>query len=266
MRYKKITSLSNQNIKETLKAKKIGQRDTMIIEGYRLLEMAMDSNTDIRRIFFTEDFRSKNEEFLMRLSAHASDLVETTEQIISRISETDSPQGITALVSYKTRELYELSFASDPLIAVCDGLQDPGNLGTIIRTADAAGADAVIVLPGTCNPFMPKAIRATAGSIFGLPLAFVEPEELVGWLMERSISLVVAEAHASKTVYDADFTRPLAFAFGNEAVGVSEYLRYNSDSLVSVPIWGKAESLNVAASAAICLFEVVRQRKIRSKA
>jgi TrmH family RNA methyltransferase len=261
MRYKKITSLSNPLIKEALKAKKTGQRNTLIIEGHRLLEMALASGTEISRVFFTENYRSKNEDFLRHVSARASELIETTEQIISRISETDSPQGIAALMSYKTRALREISLASNPLIALCDGIQDPGNLGTIIRTADAAGADAVIILPGTCDPFMPKTIRATAGSIFNLPVLFAEPEELVGWLRKRSIGLVVADAHASRTVYDADFRKPLAFVFGNEAAGVSEHLRKNSDSLVSIPIRGKAESLNVAASAAICLFEAVRQRR-----
>lgn len=265
MRYKKITSPSNPLIKETLKAKKTGQRDMLIIEGHRFLEMALASRSDIRRVFFTANCRLKNEDLLRKFSARASDLIETTEQIISKISDTDSPQGIVALWSYEARRLREMSLASNPLIVVCDGIQDPGNLGTIIRTADAAGAEAVIILPGTCDPFMPKSIRATAGSILSLPVLFAEPEELLEWLRKKSIGLVVADTHAAMTVYGADFRKPLAFVFGNEADGVSEHIRKNSDSLVSIPIWGKAESLNVAAAAAICLFEAVRQRKARSR-
>ena len=263
MRYKKITSLSNPLIKEALKEKRSRLLNTLTIEGNRLLEMALASGADVGRVFFTESYRSKNEDFFRQVAKHATELIETTEQIITRLSDTETPQGIAVIVSYKPHEFQELSLASIPLIAVSDGIQDPGNLGTLIRTVDAAGADALIMLPGTCDPFTPKAVRATAGSVFNIPVLFAEPEQLVGWLREKSISLAVSDVHASKTIYDADLRKPLAFIFGNEAAGVSDYLKRKSDMRVSIPIPGKAESLNVVASAAICLFEAVRQRRGR---
>ena len=264
MRYKTITSPSNPLIKETLKAKKTRLRNTLIVEGNRLLEMALASDADIRRVFFTRNYRSKKETFLRQLSKKAAELIETTENILSKLADTETPQGVVAEVVYKSSELQGLSLRSNPLIVVSDGIRDPGNLGTIIRTADAAAADAVIILPGTCDPFTPKAVRATAGSIFNLPVLSAEPEHLIEWLGKESIGIVAADVHASMTIYDADLRKPLAFVFGNEASGVSDYFRKKSAVRLSIPIPGKAESLNVATSAAICLFEAVRQRRGRS--
>jgi TrmH family RNA methyltransferase len=263
MRYKTITSLSNPLIKETLKGKKTLLRKAMLIEGNHFLGTALESGVDIRRVFFTGKYRSENEAFLIKFSGKKTELIEVTEHILSRLADTETPQGVVAEVGYKGRKLQEVSLQRDPLIVVCDGIQDPGNLGTIIRTADAAGADAVALLPGTCDPFMPKGVRATAGSIFNLPVVFLEPDALVEWLRKKSISLMASDVHASRSIYDTDMRKPLAFVFGNEAAGVSEYLKGKSDMKVRIPIPGKAESLNVATSAAICLYEAVRQRRGR---
>jgi len=262
MRYKKITSLSNPLVREAMRIKegRGSERHAILIEGHRLLEMARASDAGIRKIFFTEAYRSGHEGFLGQLPEKAAELIETTEHILSKIADTETPQGIVAEASYKRHKLHELSLQRSPLIVVCDGIQDPGNLGTIIRTADAAGADAVVFLPGTCDPFMPKAVRASAGSIFNIPVLFSEPAALMEWLRKKSISLMVSDVHASPSIYDTDMRKPLAFVFGNEAFGVSEYLKGRSDMRVSIPIPGKAESLNVATSAAICLYEAVRQR------
>ena len=261
MRYKKITSPSNPLVREILKEKKERTGNILIIEGRRLIEMALASGAHVDRVFFTDTFKSKNEAFLMQISGKSSGLIETSEHVLSKLADTETPQGIVAEVSHKSRKLQEVSLQGSPLIVVCDGIQDPGNLGTIIRTADAAGADAVVLLPGTCDPFLPKGIRSTAGSIFNLPVLFLKPEALVEWLRKKSISLIVSDVHASGSIFDADMRRPLAFVFGNEAAGVSEYLKGKSDMRVSIPIPGKAESLNVATSAAICLYEAVRQRR-----
>ena len=261
MRYKKITSPSNPLVREILREKKERKGGNLIIEGQRLIEMAVASHSPISRVFFTDAFRTKHEGFLTQLSRRSSELIETSEHVLSKIADTETPQGIIALASYRVRALAEVSLGRNALVVVCDGIRDPGNLGTIIRTADAAGADAVVLLPGTCDPFQAKGIRATAGSIFDLPVVSSGPEAFVGWLRKKSISLIVADVHAPETLYEADMRKSVALAFGNEAAGVSEYLRLNSGRRVRIPIQGKAESLNVAASAAICLYEAVRQRR-----
>lgn len=212
------------------------------------------------KIFFSPDFGSKNERFLRTLSQSGRELIETTERILLRLSDTETPQGVVAVASCRPVDLREVTLRDCPLVVICDGTQDPGNLGTIIRTSDAAGADAVILLSGTCDPFAPKVIRATAGSIFNLPVIRAKPDIAMEWLRGKSISLFVTETDASTIIYDADLRRPVAFVFGNEARGVSRGVKEQSDVILRIPLLGRAESLNVAAACAVCLYEAVRQR------
>lgn len=262
-RYKTITSPSNPLVREAVRIKERKKRsDRLLLEGHRLIEMAADAGAEIHRVFFTGDFRSRNERFLRRLSKK-SELIESTGHILSKLSDTETPQGIIAISSYRPFDLEALPLKENPLIVVCDSIQDPGNLGTLIRVSDAAGADAVIILPGTCDPFMPKVIRSTAGSIFNMPLLFSGPDLLAEWLRGKGIGLFVTDVKAKKTIFEADLRKPSAIVFGNEASGVSEDLKVKADMLLNIPILGKAESLNVATSAAICLYEAVRQRRGR---
>ncbi|HWR59016.1 MAG TPA: RNA methyltransferase [Thermodesulfovibrionales bacterium] len=263
MTYRKITSISNPIIKGALKVKerKACRPEDFLIEGQHLLEMAVAANTEVRQIFLTARYRSKNEGFLREVERQGWDFIETTDHILSKLSDTETPQGIVAVVSYSVGGLRAVSLKDQPLIIVCDGIQDPGNLGTIIRTSDAAGAGAVILLPGTCDAFSPKVIRASAGSVFNIPVLSVDVGILIKWLHEKGIMIVVTDARMPMTIYESDLRKPLAFVFGNEAKGVSECLKGHGDLFLGIPILGKAESLNVAASAAICLFETVRQRR-----
>ena len=266
MQYKKITSAANRHIREAIQ---IRERKTKfrhaasLIEGPHLLEMAVNGGSRISEVFATEAFICKKEHqgFLRRMASSAGVIFEVTNQVMDRITDTDTPQGIAAVVSFKPVKPGELALQHTALFVVIDGIQDPGNLGTIVRTADAAGADAMFLLPGTCDAFMPKVIRATAGSIFNIPLVAEEPDSLMAWLRERKILLAITAADAEKDIYSTDLSVPLAIAFGNEARGVSSRLRMGADLSVRIPIFGKAESLNVATSAAICLYEVVRQKQ-----
>ncbi len=261
MRYKKITSTSNPLVREIVKGQKGRTADSLIVEGRRLIETALEAKSGIGKVFFTGAFKSGNEAFLTQLGEESAQLIETSAHVLSKLADTEAPQGIVAEIPYKSRGLRELSVGADPLVVVCDGVSDPGNLGTIIRTADAAGADAVVLTPGTCDPFLPKGIRATAGSIFHLPVFFSEPAALAEWLGNKSICLVISDVSAPVSVFDADMRRPLAIVLGNEAAGVSEYLRRRGEVTVRIPMPGKAQSLNVAVSAAIFLYEAVRQRR-----
>ncbi len=265
MTYKKITSTSNPLVKEALKTKerKDRHRYDFLSEGQHLLEMAIGAKAQIRRVFFTSHYKSKSGVLLERISEKGCEFIETTEHILSRLSETETPQGIVAVVSYKECDLSEVSPGSNPLIVVCDGIQDPGNLGTIIRTSDAFGVDAVVLLPGTCDALSPKAVRASAGSVFNLPVLSTEPVILIEWLRKKMIRLIVTELTAPRTIYESDLLKPLAFVFGNEAMGVSRAMRKEGEIFLSIPMRGRAESLNVSVSAAICLYETVRQRNLR---
>ena len=238
-----------------------------LVEGPHLLEMAANRGIQISEIFVTEAFMSKKEhqEFLRRMDRVTGEIFEVTDQVMGRITETGTPQGITAVVSCQPVNPGELVLQRTALIVVIDGIQDPGNLGTIIRTADAAGADVIFLLPGTCDAFMPKVIRATAGSIFNVPLVSTDADVLMAWLREKKIALAITVVDAEEDIYSSDLSMPLAIAFGNEARGVSSRLRKAADLSLRIPIFGKAESLNVATSSAVCLYEVVRQRQVNNR-
>lgn len=262
----KVTSPLNPLIKEALRIKvkhAMYKHEAFLIEGHHLVEMAATSkDTGIKKIFFTSDFALKQDgqRLLSRFDKSNTHLIETTENILSRLSDTKSTQGIVAVVSYKRIYLKEIIFRKAPFLVVCDGIQDPGNLGTIIRTSDAAGADAVIIMPETCNPFMPKALRSTAGSIFNIPVIYSEISELSEYCLSRGIDLYITDMRAKLSVFDVDLKKPLAMVFGNEARGASNALRTKAEKSIKIPIIGKAESLNVAMAASICLYETVRQR------
>lgn len=260
MHFKTITSASNPAVKEMLWEKQHRQSDRFFIEGHHLIEMAVAAGAEMVKVFFTEEYRAKHGDLIGRISKKGAELTETAGHILLKLSDTETPQGIIALVHYKPLQLDKVKLKTKPLLVVCDGIQDPGNLGTIIRTSDAAGADAVIILPGTCDAFMPKAIRATAGSVFNIPVVHSETSRLIEWLRDKRLSLFVTDAKASKTIYEADLNRPLALVFGSEAHGTGEKLKDAAGMLLNIPIPGKAESLNVAISAAVCLYEAFRQR------
>lgn len=267
MKTARITSLSNHKIKTAVEIqKKRGsfKNTAFFLEGPRLIESALASGSTIKQAFFTASFAAgKNSRLLLqKLSGSNVELFEITEPLLGKLSDADTPQGIIALASLNPVLLAELNLQQNPLIVVSDGIQDPGNLGAVIRTADAAGADAVILLPGTCDAFMPKTIRATAGSIFNLPLVYSTIQDLRPWLAEKGIKLIVTTADAGLSLFDADLKGPSALVFGNEARGISSEIRQAADVAIRIPIQGSAESLNVAAASAVFLYEAVRQRSV----
>lgn len=265
MNYTRITSRSNSKIKEVLairRKKSTAKHTFFVIEGPHLIEMALGADTPLSEVFFTEAFGRKKEgrKILSELSMHTSNIYEVTDQVLHKLTETETPQGIIAVATYRPLSLNGLPLKENPLLIVSDGIQDPGNLGTIIRTADAVGADAVIILPGTCDVYMPKTIRATAGSIFNIPIVHATADEFSDWLRSHKIKLAVTAVDAEKHLFEAELDEPFALVFGNETHGVHEELKQAADMVLSIPIYGKAESLNVAASAAVFLYEAVRQR------
>ncbi len=261
-----ITSTENPLIKEALRIKERRGRHggaVFLIEGPHLMEMSLASPyASLKQVFFTEDFSSSREgrRLLKRLEETSGNLVQTSKRVMEKLTDTETPQGIAAELELKTVALDAIPLKTMPLLVVCDGVRDPGNIGTIIRASDAAGADAVLLTPGTCDAFIPKAIRASAGSIFTIPVLFVGIGELAGFLEERRMRLYAADVHASHSLYETDFRTPAAIAFGNEAHGIGADLLKKADLMFSIPVIGRAESLNVAMAASISIYEAVRQR------
>ncbi|MCX5716971.1 MAG: RNA methyltransferase [Nitrospirae bacterium] len=265
MQYTQITSASNPKIKEALDIKNKRSKykhAAFIIEGPHLIETAMASGNKINTVFFTDSFRAKKDgqKILKEIAKKIDAIFEVTEKIMNKLADTETPQGIIATASYDIKSLEEIKFKSAPLIVAVDRVQEPGNLGTIIRTSDAAGADAVVILKGACDAFMQKTIRATAGSIFNIPIIYTGTDKFLEWLKSNGIMFIATALDSGKSIFDSDLKKPIAFVFGNEAHGVSNEIRRKADLILKIPIFGKAESLNVSASAAVCLYEVARQR------
>ncbi|MBA4348507.1 MAG: RNA methyltransferase [Thermodesulfovibrio sp.] len=266
MKYLSITSTANPIIKEAIKVKERHsnyRNDAFLIEGLRLIGVAAVSpDAAIKKVFFTEDFSSKREgrQLLKLIAKKDVRLIETSKHILSKLTDTETPQGVVAVVSYRLADISGIRFKGIPLLVICDGIQDAGNLGTIIRVSDAVNADAVIILPDTCNVFMPKTVRATAGSLFNIPIVHSEYAGFFDYIDSKDINLYAADIHSDNSIYETDLKIPLAIAFGNEARGVSKPLLKMAKRVFRIPIFGKAESLNVAMAASICLYETVRQR------
>lgn len=268
MQYKTITSLSNRHIGEALEIRERTNHgsNTFLIESPHLIEMALAAGSHIIKVFFTPAFSAgeNSQRLLSLLRRNSAEVFETTERILNKLADTVTPQGIIAIVSHDCCTFEKFAFKNPPLIVAVDGIQDPGNLGTIIRTADASGADGIIIFPETCDAFMNKAIRATAGSIFNIPIIYSEYDAFFEWAEKSLVTIFATDINAQKSLFESDLSKPLAFVFGNEAHGVSKRLANKADLLVKIPIFGRAESLNVAASAAVCLYEAARQRIMRS--
>ncbi|MBF0557202.1 MAG: RNA methyltransferase [Nitrospirae bacterium] len=263
-----ITSTANPLIKEVLRTKeKRGVGSSFVIEGVHLVDMALSCPAAVvERVFFAEHLINSEQgrRLMDRLKETTVQTIRASKKVIDKLSDTETPQGIVAVISLNVPSLDAIPLKAVPMLIVCDGISDPGNIGTIVRVADASGADAVLLTPGTCDPFMPKAVRASAGSIFALPvLPETGVEEIVGFLAERHIRLYAADVRASKSLYETDFRGPAAIIFGNEAHGIGANLLNKAELLLKIPVIGRAESLNVAMAASISLYEAVRQRGLR---
>jgi TrmH family RNA methyltransferase len=260
----KITSASNPLIKETVRIKKrLDKKSSLLLaEGLHLAEAAAHSSlASAINVFITDDFAAAGENTKILDGLAVEKVFIVSDKILSVIADTESPQGIVAILDYKIIKPEQLRLTHVPLLVVCDAVRDPGNLGTIIRAADAFGADGVIVLPFSCDPFNPKAVRSSAGSLFSIPIVRAGQNELFNYLALKNIALYAAVPYAQDSIYQINMKKPVAIAFGNEAEGVSSTLLKKASGSFRIPIVGRAESLNVAMSASVCLYEVMRQRE-----
>lgn len=263
----KIDSASNKKIKlaASLSRRKHREREGLFIaEGVRLCEMAAASGWQAEYGLVTERcLQSERGQRLCRQLEGQCPMYLVTEQLYGKAAAVETPQGVLLVIRQKQSRLADLPAAEAPLYVVLDGVQDPGNAGTIIRTADAAGAGAVILMRGTTDIFADKAVRATMGSLFHLPVCTgVTGEELAAFAAAKKLRLyVTALDETAKPHFDCDLRGSLLLAFGNEGRGVSPELLLQGEKLY-IPMQGGAESLNVGVAAAVVLYEALRQRSL----
>ena len=268
----RITSAANSLIRLTSAVvhtqRRAAKERLFTVEGLRLAEMAAASDWKIRHVLVTERALAgaRTRALVETLAARGCPLALVTEEIFAGLAETDSPQGILLLMERRTKtNLEDLRQGRDegepPLYIALDRVQDPGNVGTILRTADAVGASGVILLRGSADVYGSKVVRATMGSLFYVPFAGnVSPSALTGFAERTGLRLLATACDAdAETHFSTDFRRGTIVVFGNEANGVSEEL-LSAAQHIYVPMRGAAESLNVATTVTAVLYEALRQR------
>ncbi|MDT8900974.1 TrmH family RNA methyltransferase [Anaeroselena agilis] len=262
-----IASAGNQLVKTVASLRQKKYRDELglfTVEGVRLAEETVAAGWLVDTCVFTAAAEAdpRAAKLIGVLQERQCRLVRVPDHLYAKISDTREPQGIM-LVTPKRAAAFDdiLSRMAKPIIAVLDGVQDPGNAGTVIRAADAAGCSGVVMLKGCVDLYAGKTVRATMGSLFHLPVvAGMASEELIRLLAAAGIPLIATDLSGATVYSAADLSGPAAIVFGNEGAGVGAELLACAAERIVVPIYGKAESLNVATAAAVILYEAARQR------
>jgi TrmH family RNA methyltransferase len=256
-----ISSVKNpkvQQVKALLgRAKDRRQAGAFVIEGVRLAEEALASGWPVRQAFYTAELDGRGQNAVRELKARRAAAEEVSTHVMEAMADTKSPQGLLLEL-----ELRELPLPAKPsLVLVLDGVGDPGNMGTLLRSAAAAATDAVILAPGSVDAFAPKVLRSGMGAHFRLPIVEMDWGRIAKFLSENKLATYIAEADAGKAYDDVDLAQNVALVIGGEAHGLSGGAERLNATPVQIPMPGKIESLNAATAGSLLLFEAVRQRR-----
>ena len=264
----KYIQSSQNNIVKEIKAlhlkKKRDAEGLYFIEGIRFVNDAIENSQDIVKVIASDKLEGLNggKELLESVATLCDECYIVSEKLFSEISDTQTPQGILAVLKKKEFD-FETTIAQGSSVVVLDSLQDPGNVGTIIRTADAAGISAVILTKGCVDLFSPKVLRSTMGSVFHMPVfEGMYINEIIQVLKESGYKVIASHLDGSNNYFDEDLTVKSAIIVGNEANGISEETTQMADKLVKIPMPGRAESLNASVAASVMIYEIVRQKHI----
>lgn len=261
-----ITSVSNPRIKQVVlwrdKAKERKKDKVFVAEGLRICEEAPIEL--IKEVYLTEDMMEKvkaNKPLWEKLGHTGYETV--SNEVFEKMSDTRTPQGFLSILRQPQYELEQLLAKKNPLFLVLENLQDPGNLGTILRTSEGAGVTAVIMSSNTVDIFNPKTIRSTMGSVFRVPFIYVETlSETLQKMHEAGVKTYAAHLQGTEYFHSMTFTEPTAFLIGNEGNGLTKETADLATSYVKIPMEGQLESLNAAIAASLLVYEAYRQRHI----
>lgn len=265
MEGKYISSLQNAVVKEVVKLQqKVAERKKsglFVVEGVREVSLAIRAGLRVENLFLCEELYGEDSLYPVELQNPAQVITRVSPAIYQKIAYRGNAEGILAIVQKFNAGLGEVTLSSKPLVLVLESVEKPGNLGAILRTADAAGADAVIICDPQTDIFNPNVIRSSLGCLFSVKIAVCNTAEYFSWAEKHKISTMIASVQGNVPYYQPDMTRGLALVFGTEADGLSRIWYENTHHHLTIPMAGKIDSLNVSASAAIMVFEAVRQRK-----
>ncbi|KIL42507.1 rRNA methyltransferase [Gordoniibacillus kamchatkensis] len=257
-----ITSVQNPRVKEWAQLRERKGRDSQqryLVEGPHLVEEALRSRAPVVSVLYA--LGRSVPPGLRELAEPGVEWIAVSEAVLAKLADTQTPQGVLAVVERTPFSAEQFFRVKRSLVVVLDAVQDPGNVGTIIRCADAVGADGVVLGRGTADLYNPKTIRSTMGSLFHLPIVEADLGDILPRASEAGACIVGTSLQAARSCYETDLTQPVWLVFGNEGQGMSARTASLVTDPVIIPMHGQAESLNVAMAATVLLFEASRQRR-----
>jgi RNA methyltransferase, TrmH family len=261
-RLRRVSSRQNARVKELRRLfhdAAASDKGEVAIEGMHLVEEAIRSGLRLETVFFAESARDRAHKLLPQLSSHTEVLL-LPDDVFASAVPTETPQGVAALVKVRTFAVNDAFLPEPALVVISAGVQDPGNLGTIARSAEAFGATGVLLGERTVSAWNWKAIRASAGSMFRVPMAKVELAAALQEAKRRGVRVLATSSHKGTLISDSDLRDPVALMVGNEGAGLSKDLLVQADEIIAIPQSAKVESLNAGIAASIVLYEAARQR------
>ena len=277
MRVESVTSSQNRKVKTLLalqeKARLRKEMGLFVVEGRRELEHCVRAGFEIDTLFYCPEvvglavgcevpLPSHGLDELNGILEKAGQIIEVPRELYEKIAYRGSTEGMIAEVKVRERKLEGLEMKENPLVVVLEGVEKPGNLGAVLRSADAAGADAVLVCDPLTDLYNPNLIRASIGAVFTVPVVCCGSQEAITWLKDNHIKIYTAQLQDSSWYYDTDMKGGTAIVVGTEATGLTDAWRKAADAHIRIPMLGELDSLNASVSAAILLYEAVRQRNV----
>lgn len=259
-----ITSLKNPRIKKILGLQKHKERKTknlFLTEGLKELSMAIKSGYKIQEVYYCPEiisFESLNKILWEQIST--CELISVSTKVFEKIAYRENTGGVLCILHSKLHELHNIKINDNSLFLILESVEKPGNLGAILRTADAAAVDAIIVCDPKTDLYNPNVIRSSIGCIFSVPIAISDSHQVIDWLKNNGFKIYCSALTASMTHYNCDFTGKTAIIMGAEANGLSKLWLDSSTQNIIIPMQGKADSMNVSTSAAVLIYEAIRQR------
>jgi TrmH family RNA methyltransferase len=256
-----ITSTQNPKIKNLLALEKPRERrkqNLFVVEGKKEIGMALDAGYKISNLFYCEDLISEAE--LKSLNTSDKLLISVSKEVFDKIAVRENSGGLLAVAEQKSHGLAQIKLSKNPLLLILESVEKPGNLGALLRTADAVGADAVIICDPQTDFYNPNVIRSSIGCVFSTQIASATSEETIEWLKKNGTQIFCTYLKASKPYYDVDYKNPSAIVMGTESTGLSKIWVDNGTANIIIPMQGKIDSMNVSTAAAVVVFEAKRQR------
>ena len=259
---KQITSIQNPFIKSLVllqeKSKARKQTGTFLIEGQREISLAIKGGYEIETVLFLPELVSESE--INKLIQNSFQIIEINKEVYQKLAYRDTTEGILAVAKSKSLKLSDLKLSDNPLILVVESLEKPGNIGAVLRTADAANLDAVLIANPKSDLYNPNIVRSSVGCLFTNQIATGTSEEIIAFLKEKKINFYSATLQNSTSYHTQNFTTPTALVVGTEATGLTQQWRDEATQNIIIPMQGEIDSMNVSVAAAILIFEAKRQR------